>query len=279
MSPIRVQSLHLYPVKSAAGLAVQQSVVEPWGLAADRRWAVVDATGRRVDGSRYRRILQVRPVPTETGLRLSAPGRAPIEVAFPDPAIRQPTAHTRLESAVPAGAAADRWLSEWLGTEVHLVWLDDPRLRPMSAAHGGSPDEPLSLADAGPVLLISQGSLTELDRWMAELAGELGEVVPKPLATTRFRPNVVIDGDEPFAEDRWRRLRIGEVDFRFAELCDRCVITTIDPVTLAGGKEPIRTLARHRRWQGKTWFGARLIPTSPGTVRVGDELRVGSSDD
>lgn len=88
----------------------------------------------------------------------------------------------------------------------------------------------------------------------------------------RFRPNVVIDGDIPFEEDAWPTVRIGDVELRTAEVCDRCVMTTIDPETLATGKEPIRTLARHRRWDGKTWFGTRLVPLGEGELRVGDEV-------
>jgi uncharacterized protein len=77
---------------------------------------------------------------------------------------------------------------------------------------------------------------------------------------TRFRPNLVVEGAAPFAEDTWERLRIGEVTFRQTEPCDRCVLTTIDPDTLDKGHEPTRTLARHRRRHGKVWFGIRLAP-------------------
>ena len=79
-------------------------------------------------------------------------------------------------------------------------------------------------------------------------------------------------GAEPFAEDGWGTLRIGEVRFRTAEVCDRCVMTTIDPETIVAGKEPIRTLARHRAWDGKTWFGTRLVPLDEGRIAIGDEV-------
>jgi len=98
----------------------------------------------------------------------------------------------------------------------------------------------------------------------------------EPLPIKRFRSNVVIDGDTPFAEDAWPTVQIGAVHFRTTELCDRCVMTTIDPVTLAGGKEPIRTLARHRRWDGRTWFGIRLVPLTPGEISIGDAVTGGA---
>jgi uncharacterized protein YcbX len=85
---------------------------------------------------------------------------------------------------------------------------------------------------------------------------------------------VVIDGGMAFEEEAWTRIRIGELGFRTTMICDRCVMTTIDPVTLEGGKEPIRTLARRRRREGKTWFGIRLAPLTTGTIRVGEAVVV-----
>ena len=122
------------------------------------------------------------------------------------------------------------------------------------------------MADAGPVHLTSLESLAQLNAWMAESGGD-------PIPIGRFRSNVVVEGAvEPFAEDAWQRVRIGEVTFRFAEFCDRCVLPTIDEATLETSKEPTRTLARHRRWDGKVWFGVRLVPETLGTVSVGDDV-------
>jgi hypothetical protein len=91
----------------------------------------------------------------------------------------------------------------------------------------------------------------------------------------RFRPNLVVSGGPAWAEDDWRRVRIGDAVFRMAKRCARCVFTTVDPDTAQRGKEPLRTLARHRRWDGKTWFGVNLIPDNPDvTVRVGDPVEV-----
>src|SRR5690606_27859680 len=107
-------------------------------------------------------------------------------------------------------------------------------------------------------------SLRRLDDWIAEGAVARGEEPPGPLDVARFRPNLVIDGTEPFAEDSWTSVRIGEIDFRVTELCDRCATTIWDPDTQEGGKEPLRTLAKYRRWDGNTWFGVRLIPETLG---------------
>ena len=90
----------------------------------------------------------------------------------------------------------------------------------------------------------------------------------------RFRPNLVIDGDEAVAEDRWTGVSVGDVRFRVAKPTDRCVMTTLDLDSLATGKEPIRTLARHRLVDHKTLFAISLIPETTGTIAVGDPVTV-----
>jgi Uncharacterized Fe-S protein len=167
---------------------------------------------------------------------------------------------------------------------VRLVWQDDPTVRALAEDKGGMRGEHLSLADAGPLLLASEASMAQLNAWITtdadrQDAPDLDPVDPRSgtrasgaLDIGRFRPNVVIDGEEPFTEDVWPTVRIGNLKFRTTMVCDRCVMTTIDPITLAGGKEPIRTLARYRRWNGKTWFGTRLVPLGTGTISVGDAV-------
>jgi uncharacterized protein YcbX len=90
----------------------------------------------------------------------------------------------------------------------------------------------------------------------------------------RFRPNVVVDGTAPWAEDGWERITIGDVPFRVVKPCDRCVITTTDQGTAERGKEPLRTLARHRRAGQDLLFGQDLIPDGTGVIRVADPVRI-----
>nr|MBA3783084.1 MOSC domain-containing protein [Nocardioides sp.] len=98
---------------------------------------------------------------------------------------------------------------------------------------------------------------------------------PEPLPVQRFRPSLVIDGEEPFVEDHWSYVDIAGVRFRMAMPNGRCVVTTLDIGSLRTGKEPIRTLARHRRSGSDTLFAVNLIPEGTGTIRVGDEVSVG----
>ena len=119
--------------------------------------------------------------------------------------------------------------------------------------------------------MATEASLAALN----DVVVERSEGAHPPLPMTRFRPNVVIAGAEAWAEDDWRRIRIGDAVFRAVKGCARCVITTIDPETAVREKEPIASLARIRRWDGATWFGVNLVPDTAGvTIRVGDEVEV-----
>jgi uncharacterized protein YcbX len=156
------------------------------------------------------------------------------------------------------------------------VWQDASTHRPIRPEMGGLEGDRNSLSDAAPLHVTSEASLRRLNDWMLEAAVARGEQPGEPIGHDRFRPNVVVAGGEPFAEDAWTGARFGDVPFRATMVCDRCVMTTIDRTTLDGAKEPIRTLARHRKWDGATWFGVRLTPVLPladgASIRVGDEV-------
>jgi uncharacterized protein YcbX len=270
---MKLRRIREYPVKSLRGYDVDAAQVRPWGLDHDRRWAVLEPDGTELTAREHPPMLLVHATPTEDGLLLQATGR-------PDHEVARPVGGTSYKSdstgpTVAADDAANRWLSETLGRPVVLVHQQDASTdRAVKESHGGLPGDRVSLADTAPLLLTTEASLRRLDQLLAQTAQEYGEPTPAPLSMVRFRPNLVVDGDRPFAEHDWPGLRIGEVELRFAENCDRCVMPTYDPDTLAHGHEPTRTLARHRRWGGKVWFGIRLIPVTTGVVRLGDEVTV-----
>lgn len=270
---MRVTYLGIHPVKSMGGVAVDSATVQPWGLVGDRRWAVVDEDGTKVTAREENALLGVSATPgVGDAVTLTAPGLPALDVPAPETGDKVPAEFRNLDYAIAAGDAADAWLTRLLDRPVRLIWLDDPCRRAVDGRHGGLPGDIVSLADATPLLLAAEVSLLRLNEWVAETAAGRGEPAPDPLVMRRFRPNVVVDGDTPFAEDDWTEVRVGAVDFRVASLCDRCVMTTIEPDTQVRGKEPLRTLAKHRRWDGKTWFGARLVPRTTGEIRLGDPV-------
>ena len=274
--PITLTRLRRYPVKSCRGEDLETAVVEPWGLRGDRRWMVVDQDAVVVTAREVHRMLTVRPELVEPfdaaggGLRLSAPAAPDLFVPTP----LEPTGDVQIwkstVAAASGGPEADAWFSEVLQQPVRLVYLDDPTRRSPNPDFA-RPGDVVSFADGYPVLLASENSLDVLNDWIAE--GPRPD--EGPLDIRRFRPNLVVRGAAPFAEDGWTRIRIGEATFRVVKGCDRCVLTTLDPETGEKQMEPITTLARHRRWDGKTWFAANLVPDTPGAVlRVGDEVEV-----
>ena len=268
---MKVEAINLYPVKATRGVPVESAEVELSGLRHDRRWAVVDLDGKRLNATHHDTLLAVTATPTDVdGILLTTSGQAPLVVPPPTGGPLRNVDISRFSEAVDAGDTAAAWFSTHLGMEVRLVWQDDTSKRPMSLEHGGTGTEPLSLADTGPLLLTSTRSLAQLNEWIGRQEDQTGDLVMQ-----RFRPNIVIDGiEEAFSEDGWRRFSIGGVLYRFAEHCDRCVVTTIDPDTLVHGKEPIRTLAQRRKWDGKTWFGIRVVPMAVGRLSIGDAVTV-----
>ena len=282
---LTVTDLYRYPVKSCRGERLPEAAVEPWGLAGDRRWMIVDPGGDVVTARERPRLLLVMPFPGDEAIRLTGLAMPDLTVPVPpgDDLIPVTVWDSKL-LASPAGDAADAWLSEVAGEPVRLVYLDDPTRRRPNPRYSRAGDL-VSFADGYPLLITTESSLAELNELIA--AGPLAAEGPLPMR--RFRPNVVVAGTEPWAEDGWRLLQIGDVAFRAVKGCDRCVLTTIDPDTAAKGKEPIATLARSRRWDGKVWFGVNLIPDPPGhagrpgpadrprtaaSIRVGDPVRI-----
>ncbi|MGW0812881.1 MOSC domain-containing protein [Streptomyces viridiviolaceus] len=268
-----LQSIHVHPVKAFRGLAPREAEVEPWGLAGDRRWMLIDDGGKVVTQRQQPRLATAAAeLLPGGGVRLSAPGRQPLSVAVPQPSGTVPVQIFRDKvEAVPAeDEAAHAWCSALLGAPVRLVHLDDPATRRPVDPEYALPGETVSFADGYPLLLTTTASLDALNSLIAE--GEHAGEGPLPM--NRFRPNVVVAGTEAWAEDDWTRIAIGEVSFRVAKPCGRCVVTTTDQDTTERGREPLHSLGRHRRIGGKLVFGQNLVPLGPGTIRVGDPVRV-----
>ncbi|CAM5615401.1 MOSC domain-containing protein OS=Streptomyces alboniger OX=132473 GN=CP975_03975 PE=4 SV=1 [Streptomyces alboniger] len=272
MSNPALRSIHVHPLKAAQGHAPREAVVEPWGLAGDHRWMLVDGDGRFVSQRPYPRMALVAAEPLPGGgIRVSAPGRRTLTAAVPEPraTVTVEIGRDKVE-AVAADAAAHAWFSAHLDMDVRLVHLDAPATRrPLDPAYGRE-GETVGFADGYPLMLTAASSLDALNSLIAQ--GDHADEGPLPM--NRFRPNVVVDGTPPWAEDDWKRVAIGGVVFRVAKKCGRCVVTTTDQNTGERGKEPLRTLARHRRFGDQLVFGQNLVPESTGRIRVGDAFEI-----
>ncbi len=269
---MRVTGLFLYPVKSLRGYAVPTAELDALGFAGDRRFLVVDATGKFMTQRTAPRMACIDARLSPGTLILSADGAGSVSV----PTASDPAAPLRTVSvwkseglqAEDCGAAASAWLSDFLGLPCHLVRIGEKFSRPIlkSAAR---PGDVFTFADGCPFLVISEASLAQLNDRIQENHGE-------PVPMNRFRPNIVVDGCDAFAEDTWSGIQMGEARFRSAGKSVRCIVTTTNQLTGERGKEPLKTLATFRRNPAdptEVYFGVNLIHESKqGTIRVGDTV-------
>jgi hypothetical protein len=262
-------SLHIYPLKGGRAVDLDHAAVEPWGLAGDRRWLLVDADCQFMSQRKHPALARVVvTVGPGAGITVSSDGYPTLPVAAPDESaeLLKVTVWRSTVLAASAGDAADAWFSGYLGEPARLVYLDDPTRRAVDPEYGQDGDT-VSFADGYPLLLTSTASLDQLNQWLTA-AGD------QPVPMNRFRPNVVVSGFEPWAEDRWQRIRIGPVWFRVAKPCGRCVVTTTDQATGMRGSQPLKMLAARRRFGKNLVFGQNLIPDSSGHIRMGDPIEL-----
>ncbi len=272
----RVTGLFLYPVKSLRGHAVPAAELDALGFVGDRRFLVVDATGKFLTQRTAPRMALIATELTNESLILTAPNHGSVTVGR---ALRQtvgdkpqPTLIVSIWKdtvvADDCGAVAAVWLSDFLGITCHLVRVGREFSRPILKS-AAQPGDLFTFADACPFLIISEASLAHLNDRIQANQGE-------PVPMNRFRPNFVIDGCDAFAEDTWSRFKIGDGIFRSAGKSVRCIITTTDQLTGERGKEPLKTLATFRRNPAdptEIFYGVNLIhETKHGAIRVGDEV-------
>jgi uncharacterized protein YcbX len=267
-----LSSISTYPLKGAHRIDQRAAAVEPWGLAGDRRWLAVEPDGRALNQRDEPGLTRIQPAPRDGGgLVLRTPDMTDLDVPAPDGGdlLRVRIWGDEVAAAL-AGPEADDWLSGVLDRKVRLVHLHDPRLRPVDPDYA-DPGDRVTFADGFPVLLTNAASLDALNDWLLE-SGSAEWSLPM----TRFRPNLVVSGAPAWAEDGWlgRRIRVGGVVFRAAKPCGRCVVTTTDQETGERGPEPLRILARYRRFGDMLVFGMNLIPDGVGELAVGDAVVV-----
>lgn len=256
-----LSGLYIYPIKSAAGLTLETATVEARGLEGDRRYMVTDPQGKFMTQRKYPRMALIQVNLGET-LGLTAPGMPSLELASPQATEVDVEVWGDRTTAYHCGPDAQTWLSDFLQTPCQLVYMPDTAQRP--TAHGKlGADKLVSFADAYPFLLISEASLADLNRKLEQ-----------PVPMNRFRPNLVVKGCDAFAEDTWKRICIGEIEFEVSKGCDRCSVPGVDQATGIQVREPMPTLAKYRLWDGKIWFGQNLIQQGQGRLNLGDAIEI-----
>jgi uncharacterized protein YcbX len=234
---VKVESLHVYPLKSARGIDLGHALLGTTGLDYDRHWLLVNPDGRFLTQREHPRLALVHTALRGTTLELSAPGLPALALADGAPgAARRVRIWNDEVDAIDAGDAAGDWASRALGAACRLVRFDTRQARLSSRDWTGVVAAPNQFTDGFPVLVASRASLDELNSRLAQ-----------PLPMNRFRPNLVLAGLAPWDEDRIDELQIGSVRLKLVKPCTRCSITTIDQVSgTPTGDEPLRTLKSYR---------------------------------
>ena len=262
---ITLSSLIYYPIKACRGFEVDSSHIERMGLEHDRRMMVVTPEGEFLTQREHPRLALVTPKLVDGTLTLSAPGFDSMQLAVQSTGTPWPVNIWKSKDvhAIDQGEEAAGWFSDWLGKPVRLVHIADGYLRRINEKYVVSPDDHTGFADGYPILLISEASLQDLNSRLET-----------PVPMNRFRPNLLVKGCEAFAEDTWKRIRLGEVELAVVKPCDRCVVTTIDKETLERSKEPLKTLAKYRKHELGAIFGQNAIPLNEGRLRLGMKLEI-----
>lgn len=263
---ISISALHVYPVKSCAGIDVSRARLTATGFPHDREWMVVRGDGRFVTQREQPRLALITPSLSDVALTLRAPGMDALVVAFTaDETPVQTKCWNDVCAAFDTGSESAAWLSRHLGAPHRLVHFDTSRARVSDPAWTGEIVALNQFSDGYPWLVISEASLADLNTRL-----------PKPLPMNRFRPNIVITGVAPYAEDRILEMSNGAVTLRIVKGCTRCIITTTNQDTATrDGEEPLRTLRRYRldeKLRGVI-FGQNVI----AVAGIGNELAIGDT--
>lgn len=259
---LSLASIHVYPIKSLGGFSVHQARLTDRGPQHDRRWMLVDATGRFITQREVPAMACLHCSPIVDGFRVTDV-RDGDAIDLPSSISAITTSRCRVfddeVDVIHAPTVLSAWFAGKLDTSCSLVFMPDTTQRAVDARYATGIT---SLSDGFPYLILSQASLDDLNARME-----------RPIPMDRFRPNLVITGGQAFQEDGWREVVIGAARFALVKPCGRCVIPTTDQHTGERSKEPTRTLASYRSISNKILFGMNAMAVSGDMVHVGDLVR------
>ena len=266
---MKLGSLHIYPVKSCRGIDLTQANVRPRGLEYDRRWMIVDAAGRFISQRSHSQLAQLMATPDARGLDLAFGGET-IRAHIPTGKRLDVSVWSSTVNALIADEVINIALSDWLGEGVRLVYMDKVSVRLTNPEWADGYDT--SFSDGYPVLVTNTASLAAINEHIKQAGHD-------PVSMARFRPNVVIETDQPWAEDGWQSLQIGDVILDLVKPCTRCIVTTLDPQTGERRPEPVLKalnalrMSQDPRNKG-VLFGVNAVVRQGGSVAVGAHVQL-----
>jgi uncharacterized protein len=267
---MKIHSLHIYPLKSGRVIDLADAQVGAWGLEGDRRYMLADPYGKFITQRELTSLAQVEASVVDEHLVLKK-GDKLLAVTFDATRRRDVDIWGSVVSAALAAADVNAALSEWFERPVELVYADNRTLRACSTTWAGGGVE-TGFADGYPILITTTGSL-------AALNAETKKSGHATYGMDRFRPNIVLDHDEAFAEDHWAALEIAGIRFDLVKPCARCIMTTQDQLSgERGGPDPMPAMrsirmSADRRVPG-VLFGWNVVVRGTGRLKIGDEATV-----
>ncbi|WP_413692004.1 YcbX family protein [Psychromonas sp. KJ10-2] len=222
---------------------------------------LVDLNGKFITGRTHPQLTQISIEFSKKGLLVSAPKQTSIYIQTEHFTEQMQTVEVWADNmqAQHCHPDYDKWFSNYLKQDCQLVYFSESTSRCVK-----NRSTQVSFADGYPLLLINQNSIDELNTHLQN-----------PVTALHFRPNLIMKGDQPFIEDTWARIKIGEVEFEVSKPCSRCNFTNVDPLTgVPDLEQPLKTLSEYRFHQGNIDFGQNLIPLNEGTIRSGDTIQV-----
>ena len=260
-----IKELYNYPVKSLAGNQLESVFVEKRGFTNDRRFMFIDENNQFITARSHHQLsrINVRLKDRElTFNNLSNQEELKQPIQLSPEKIKVSIWDSGSTCHLIDNNVIDEWISDFCGESIRLVYMADDDIREVNNKYG-NPDDIVSFADGYPILITNNKSLEDLNQRLE-----------KPVKMNRFRPNLVIDGNIPWEEDHWKKIRIGETILRIAKPCARCVITTLDPETGETGNEPLYTLSQFRKQDNQVLFGMNIIVEQEGFISLGDQIEL-----
>ncbi|ROS00317.1 hypothetical protein EDC56_2963 [Sinobacterium caligoides] len=266
MADVIVSELYIHPVKSLRGIAVDSIELDKFGAKYDRRWMVVDPDGQFITQRQHSEMTKISTA-IEDGQLTLRDDNGEIQVAEANANVEmQVKVWGDTVIAQDCGDEVAQWLEQRLAVVCRLVYIADHIDRIVAPAYSDG-QQTVGFADGFPLMVISQASLDDLN-------GRLEEKV----TMSRFRPNIVVGGCEPFAEDSWSSLKHERVNFTVAKPCSRCSIPSLDPLTGERHATLNRVLASYRRRDRAIYFGQNLTFDALTKIQRGDRLVVSTVD-
>lgn len=256
-----VKELYIYPIKSLAGISIQSAKAEEMGFENDRRWMLIDENNQFITQREYPKLSQFHPEIKDESIEIShydSTHEFLIDENLNEPIFSK--VWDDESKVVEVNNATSKWFSETLGFSCKLVKIISKGDRKHNSSRLNQTLN-VSLADGYPYLLIGSESFDQLNQRLEE-----------NITIQRFRPNIVIATKLPHEEDFFGTFQIGNVKFKNAKPCARCVMINNNPKTGVVLKEPLKTLSTYRTSNNNVFFGINILCLNEGKIAIGDAL-------